>query len=78
MIIPFQQLDPDTLDNLLSEHVLREGTDYGESEVPLASKIAQLKQQLINQEIVLVYSELHESVNLIPAAQFNQAQENQE
>ncbi len=29
MIIPWHDLDPETLDNLIESFVLREGTDYG-------------------------------------------------
>lgn len=72
MIIPISSLPPATLDNILKEHILREGTDYGEQEVSVDTKIKQLKQQLMREEIVLVYSEIHESVNLLPKAQFNQ------
>ncbi|WP_435274883.1 YheU family protein [Psychrobium sp. nBUS_13] len=71
MIIPVDSIPPETLDNIIKEHVLREGTDYGEHEVPLETQMQQLKQQLIRQEIVLVYSEIHESVNLLPKAQFD-------
>lgn len=71
MIIPVDSIPPETLNNIIKEHVLREGTDYGEHEVPLETQMQQLKQQLIRQEIVLVYSEIHESVNLLPKAQFD-------
>ncbi|OIQ46701.1 MAG: hypothetical protein BM565_10335 [Gammaproteobacteria bacterium MedPE] len=71
MIIPVDSIPPETLDNIIKEHVLREGTDYGEHEVPLETQMQQLKQQLVRQEIVLVYSEIHESVNLLPKAQFD-------
>tara|TARA_B110001452_G_C14935157_1_gene327036 strand:+ start:65 stop:289 length:225 start_codon:yes stop_codon:yes gene_type:complete len=71
MIIPFDSIPPETLDNIIKEHVLREGTDYGEHEVPLETQMQQLKKQLVRQEIVLVYSEIHESVNLLPKAQFD-------
>ena len=42
MIIPWQDLDPETLDNLIESFVLREGTDYGEHERSLADKVAGL------------------------------------
>lgn len=71
MIIPIDQLSADVLHSILQEHVLREGTDYGEHEVSLDAQIAQLKQQLIAGDIVLVYSELHESVNLLPKNELN-------
>ena len=36
MIIPWQDLDSDTLNNLLEHFVLQEGTEYGEQDVSLA------------------------------------------
>ncbi|HEE4852745.1 YheU family protein [Klebsiella pneumoniae] len=71
MIIPWQDLDPETLDNLIESFVLREGTDYGEYERSLADKVADVKQQLKRGEAVLVWSELHEMVNIMPRALFN-------
>lgn len=64
MIIPYQQIDPETLDNLITSFVLREGTDYGDQEVPLTDKVEQVKQQLQSGVVVIVYSELYESVDL--------------
>ena len=46
MIIPFEQLDQDTLYNLIESYVLREGTDYGEVEASIESKVSQVKLQL--------------------------------
>ena len=70
MIIPYQSLEATTLDNIIESYVLREGTDYGELEYSLADKIAQLRQQIIAGDIVIVYSELHETINLLPKQQF--------
>lgn len=64
MNIPWEQIDPETLDNLVREFVLREGTDYGESEISLEEKVAQVKQQLKSGKAVIVYSELHESIDI--------------
>lgn len=74
MIIPYQQIAADTLHNLIEYYVLREGTDYGDSEVPLARKVEQVMQQLQREEVVIVYSELHESINLMPKQVFLQQQ----
>ncbi|MFM2480972.1 YheU family protein [Celerinatantimonas sp. YJH-8] len=71
MIIPWQQINDDTLTNLLESYALREGTDYGEYECPLEQKVAELRQQLEKGDIVVVYSELHESVTLMPTQVFN-------
>lgn len=64
MIVPWQQIDPDTLENLIKEFVLREGTDYGAVERTLQSKIDQIKKQLEVGEAVVVFSELHETVDI--------------
>ncbi|MFA0084909.1 hypothetical protein BCU70_14580 [Vibrio sp. 10N.286.49.C2] len=64
MIIPWQQIASETLDNLIQEFVLREGTDYGESEYTLADKLAHVRSQLESGEAVIVFSELHETVDI--------------
>lgn len=64
MIIPYTELPPDTLQNLLEYYVLREGTDYGDQEISLQQKVEQVKKQLLTGEIVITYSELHETVSL--------------
>ena len=66
MIIPWQDLPAATLDNLIESFVLREGTDYGEESFSLAEKVAQVHQQLERGDVVILYSELHESVTIAP------------
>ncbi len=75
MIIPHHELAPDTLDNLIEAFVLREGTEYGEADVSLAEKVEQVKQQLKLGTALIVYSELHESVDIIPADQLQRFQQ---
>ena len=65
MIIPWQDLSPETLDNLIESFVLREGTDYGEHERSLEQKVNDVKRQLKSGDVVLVWSELHETVNIM-------------
>ncbi len=67
MRIPFHQLDPDTLQNLLEEYATRDGTDYGEREVGLADKVASLRRQLQSGEVVIWFEPGEESVNLVLA-----------
>ncbi len=64
MIVPWQDIAPETLENLIKEFILREGTDYGEVEVSLDKKVQQVKALLASGEAVIVYSELHESVDI--------------
>ena len=64
MIIPIDALEADTLYSLAEAFVLREGTDYGEQEVALEVKVQQVLERLKQGAAVLVYSELHESVDI--------------
>lgn len=64
MIIPISELAPETLYSLVESFVLREGTDYGEIEARLEDKVDQVIMSLKSGEAVLVYSELHESVDI--------------
>ncbi|GAB2504278.1 YheU family protein [Microbulbifer agarilyticus] len=67
MIIPFKQLPPETLQNLLEEYATRDGTDYGEREVSLVDKVSSLRRQLEDKIIVIWFEPGEESVNLILA-----------
>jgi uncharacterized protein YheU (UPF0270 family) len=70
VIIPWQELEADTLENLIETFVLREGTDYGEQERSLMQKVADVRRQLERGDVVLVWSELHESINIMPKGEF--------
>ena len=72
MIIPIEQLNEDTLNAIIEDYILREGTDYGAIDATNADKVSQVKLQLKQGIAVLVYSELHESVNILPREEFIQ------
>ena len=44
--IPHDQLSEEALKGVIEEFVTRNGTDYGEAEIPLETKIAQVLIQL--------------------------------
>lgn len=69
MIIPIEELSKDALFNLIEGFVLREGTDYGDLDCDLEGKVEQVFKQLKAGDALLVYSELHETVNIIPKDQ---------
>lgn len=64
MIIPWQELDEETLGNIVESVILREGTDYGAEELSLAQKKQRLLNQIRNGSAVIVWSELHESIDI--------------
>jgi uncharacterized protein YheU (UPF0270 family) len=72
MIIPIVDVTEETLLNIIEGFVLREGTEYGEADVSLGEKVQQVLAQLKLGEVLLVYSELHETVNIIPKQQLGE------
>lgn len=77
MIIPLEQLPAKTLLAIIEDFILREGTEYGAEEISKQAKIAQVMKQLEQGSAVLVYSELYESVNIMPSEQFKEGIEEQ-
>ena len=65
MIIPPEALSADALVGLISEFVLREGTEYGTTDVSLETKVAQVRRQIDDGDVVIVFDEATESCDLI-------------
>ena len=65
MIIPHKELAADTLQALIEEFVSREGTEYGEYDIPIDKKVAQIMSQLDRKEVFILYSELHETCTIV-------------
>jgi uncharacterized protein YheU (UPF0270 family) len=78
MIIPAEQINPETLNSIIEAFVLKEGTDYGEQEKSLEEKVEDVKRSLKSGDVVLVYSELHETVNVLSKGQFEAETETDE
>lgn len=64
--VPYNQLKPDTLRTLVEDFITREGTDYGEVEVALETKIMQVMSQLKKGEAAIVYDEKSETCDIVP------------
>ncbi len=77
MIIPLEQLERATLLAIIEGFVLTEGTEYGESDIALEDKVQQVLVQLKQGQVLLVYSELHQSVNIIPKQQLGEFEANE-
>lgn len=65
MDIPLQRLQPEILQSLVEAYVLREGTDYGDAEVSLAKKVAQVIAQLKSGKAKVVFDEESESCDIV-------------
>ncbi len=75
MIIPWQDISEPALNGIIEEFIMREGTDYGSEEVSLERKKQDLINQLKSGQVVIVYSELHETVNMMLAEEFRKQPE---
>ena len=65
MIIPYKEIEPDTLNNLIEEFVTRDGTDNGYDQ-PLEQKVGSILKQLELGEAVIVFDPNLDSVNIVP------------
>jgi uncharacterized protein YheU (UPF0270 family) len=54
MLIPFEQLAPDTLTGLIEDFVTRDGTDNGD-ETPLQERIDRARRALDKKQAVIVF-----------------------
>lgn len=63
--VPWRDIAPATLDALIEEYVTRDGTDYGEAEVPLARKVDEVRALLQHGEALVVFDELTETVTIL-------------
>lgn len=69
MIIPYQDISSDALQGLIEEFITREGTDYGDMEYTLADKVEQVKQQLQQKQIFIIFDSFTECCNIVTKEQ---------
>lgn len=72
LIIPYQQLSADALQGLLEEVASRDGTDYGEVELSLDTKIEQLMHNLKSGKVLISFDHETESCQIISKEQYQQ------
>ena len=65
IVIPHRELSPEALRGVLESFVLREGTDYGDREVSLEQKVAQVLRQLERGEAQIIFDATLESVDIV-------------
>jgi uncharacterized protein YheU (UPF0270 family) len=61
VIVPYQNLSPETLANVIQEYVTRDGTDLNDA----TTKAVAVNRALVRGELVLVFDEGTGSCNLI-------------
>jgi len=63
--IPYGQLSPETLESVIEEFVTRDGTDYGEADVPIQRKVDQVKKQLKSGQAIILFDESTQTCNIV-------------
>ena len=65
VIVPYTELSEEALRGVLESFVLREGTEYGERDVALEQKVAQVARQLRRGEAQIVFDPASETVDIV-------------
>ncbi|MEP5569634.1 MAG: YheU family protein [Halioglobus sp.] len=65
--VPPNRLGADVLQALLEEFASRDGTDYGEAELTLEQKTGNLRRQLENEDVVILFETDSEEWDLVAA-----------
>lgn len=65
IVVPYTDLSPEALTGVIESFVLREGTDYGERDVPFETKIQQVRRQLERREAEIVFDPNTDSVGIV-------------
>jgi uncharacterized protein YheU (UPF0270 family) len=65
IVIPHTELSAEALRGVVESFVLREGTDYGEREISLDQKVAQVLRQLERGEARIIFDAELESVDIV-------------
>ncbi|MBU0681696.1 MAG: YheU family protein [Proteobacteria bacterium] len=63
--VPYEQLEPDTLQSLIQEFVTRDGNDWGNVEGALENKVNQVMQQLCNRQAKIVFDLKSQTANIV-------------
>ena len=63
--VPWSALSPEALQGVVEEFVTREGTEYGATDVPLATKVEQVRRQLERGEVLIFFDEDSSSCHLL-------------
>ena len=67
VVIPFEQLRPETLNAVIEEFVTRDGAVHGHAEAPLDNQVEAVRRQLQSGRVVIVFDEETESCTILPS-----------
>jgi uncharacterized protein len=68
IFVPYTELSQGALRGVLESFVLREGTEYGERDVSLDQKVAQVERQLRRGEAQIVFDPESQTIDVVVPA----------
>jgi len=71
VLVPRHRVPAAQCQAILEDYASRDGTDYGERELSLDAKVAQLAMQLASHQLAIVYDLASETWDLVPAEQLS-------
>ena len=66
MIIPYQKLSPEALTGFIEDHIARHGTDSGYTGKTLQENIEEIKRQLNQGKVCIVFDQTSGTGNIVP------------
>lgn len=70
MIIPYEELESSTLDNLIDYYITTERATCNDAAFDLQSERQKVKQALSEGKCVVEYSQAHETAYIVPTTKF--------
>lgn len=74
MEVPKEALSEEALHGIIENFILREGTDYGREEAAFETKFKQIKKQLDNGDIKIVFDPNTETVGIVTKVEWQRLQ----
>lgn len=71
--VPWDAIESDTLHRLVEEFVTREGTDYGQVEIDLETKVQQIINGLKKRQWLIIVDTAMQNTHIVDAAEWRRA-----
>lgn len=63
--VPYEQINPETLRNMIQEFVTRDGADWGDAGCSLEDKYEQVLRQLRSRRVKVVFDLTSQTANIV-------------
>jgi len=63
--VPYERINPETLQNMIQEFVTRDGADWAEAGCTLEDKVGQVLRQLKSRKVKVVFDLASQTANIV-------------